>query len=276
MRMAKVGGAWIHYEWGGDEGGDARSAKAPVLVLAHALGTDLRIWEPLAKALLGIPVRLLLWDIRGHGLSSLPGPGFAIEDHVADLVGLMDRLGIARAVTGGVSIGGMIALAAAAHYPERVAGVVAMASLPSFGTPESWKQRIRLIEERGLEAIADETMARWFAATTRARRGDEIVGWRCLLARTPQEGYLANCRLLAETDIGGDLARIAAPTLLISGAEDPACTPAAMSAHLASQIKRARLETVERAAHLVAIDRPDAVARLLCDFLEEIGEAYPS
>ncbi|RMF13786.1 MAG: alpha/beta fold hydrolase, partial [Alphaproteobacteria bacterium] len=247
MRMAKVGGAWIHYEWrGGDGGGGARSAKAPVLVLAHALGTDLRIWEPLAEALLGAPVRLLLWDIRGHGLSSLPGPGFAIEDHVADLSGLMDRAGVGRAILGGVSIGGMIALAAAARHPERVAGIVTMASLPRFGSPESWDERIRLVEERGLESIADETMARWFAATTRTCRGDEIVGWRSLFTRSPRDGYLANCRALARADIGDDLARIAVLTLLIAGAEDPTCTPAAMSARLASQIERARLETVER------------------------------
>jgi len=237
----------------------------PVLVLAHALGMDLRMWEPLLGALDGrIPV--VVWDTLGHGLSALPADGLTIDDQIDALAALLDGLGIARAVVGGISMGGMIALGSAARGDPRIAGVVGMATALRFGDAAMWAARIAAVESGGLAAITDQTMARWFARRTHESRRDEILAWRTLFARGYRPGYLANCRALAEADLTAEADRIRAPVLLLAGAEDPGPGPEPTAA-LADTLPHAQAVTITDAAHLLAIDQPQATADAVLDFV---------
>ena len=260
MEILPCASGWIHLARHGARAG----AKRPPLVLAHALGMDLRMWEPLVAAL-DERVPVVVWDTLGHGLSALPENGITIDDQIDALAALLDHLGCARAVAGGISMGGMIALGLAARGDPRVIGVIGMATALRFGDAASWTQRIAAVEAGGLEAIADGTMARWFARRTHAARAHEILGWRTLFTRGPVSGYLANCRALAAADLTERAPQIRVPVLLLAGAEDPGPGPQPTAA-LAARLPDARAVTIADAAHLLAIDQPAATAEAILGF----------
>ena len=254
MQILRIEKGWIHFRRL-----DSRTgfADRPVLVLAHALGMDLRMWEPLLAALDGrLPV--VVWDTLGHG-------------QIDALVALLDGLGIAQAVVGGISMGGMIALGAAARGDPRIGGVIGMATALRFGDAAMWAERIAAVESGGLERIADQTMARWFARRTHENRPDEILAWRTLFARGWQTGYLANCRALARADLSACAQRVVAPVLLLAGAEDPGPGPGPTAA-LAAKLPDAQTMTIADAAHLLAIDRPVATADAILRFVMRRAE----
>lgn len=110
-------GIRLHYI---DHGGTG-----PILVMTHGLTANAHSFDGLAKAL-GMEVRLIAVDLRGRGLSDKPDTGYAMEDHAADILGLLDHLGLDRALIGGHSFGGLLTYHIAAHHPERVRRCVIM------------------------------------------------------------------------------------------------------------------------------------------------------
>ena len=110
-------GIRLHYI---DHGGNG-----PILVMTHGLTANAHSFDGLAKAL-GLEVRLIAVDLRGRGLSEKPDTGYAMEDHAADILGLLDHLGLDRAFIGGHSFGGLLTYHIAAHHPERVRRCVIM------------------------------------------------------------------------------------------------------------------------------------------------------
>lgn len=233
-------------------------AEAPVLVLLNSLGTDLRMWEPQAAALRD-EFRVVRLDTRGHGGSPVPDGPWTLADLGGDVLGLLDSLGIAKASFAGVSLGGATALWIAAHAPERVERLFACFTSPYFGPPEPWLQRAAIVRAEGVEAVADGVLDRWFTAAIdpdlRARMREMIVA-------TPPAGYAAATEVVAHLDLRDDLGRITAPTLVISGSEDPACPPEIGRA-LAAGIPGAEFAELEGAAHLGSVERPEAVTDLI-------------
>lgn len=233
-----------------------------LVLLANSLGTDLRLWDA-ALPLLPSGLRFARFDKRGHGLSDLGGaPG--IEDLADDAAALVDALG-APAIVVGVSIGGLIAQSLAARRPDLVTALVLCNTAARVGTPESWQARIDQVERRGLPAIAEGILERWFAPAFRA--APEAAPWRNMLARTPADGYVACCRALARADLTESARRIGCPVLMIAGAHDGA-TPPEVVEGTARLIPGARLEVLE-AGHLPMIDAPAAFAGAVAPFLEE-------
>ena len=231
---------------------------APVLVLLNSLGADLRMWEPQAAALRG-ELRLVRLDTRGHGDSPVPAGPWTLADLGGDVLALLDSLGIERASFAGVSLGGSTAVWLAAHAPERVDRVLACFTAAWFGSPDPWLKRAEIVRAKGVEAVADAVIDRWFTEEVdpglRARMREMIVA-------TPPEGYAAATEVVAHLDLREDLGRITAPTLVVSGAEDPACPPEVGRA-LAAGIPGAEFVEVEGAAHLGNLERPDAVTALI-------------
>jgi 3-oxoadipate enol-lactonase len=237
-------------------------AEAPVLVLLNSLGTDLRMWEPQAAALRD-ELRLVRVDTRGHGASPVPDPPWTLADLGGDVLALLDSLGIERASFAGVSLGGATAVWIAAHAPERVERLFACFTSAWFGPPDPWLARAATVRAEGVEAVADAVLDRWFTEQVdpdlRARMREMIVA-------TPPEGYTAATEVVAHLDLREDLGRITAPTLVISGSEDPACPPDVGRA-LAAGIPGAEFVELEGVAHLGSVERPDAVTDLIRDRL---------
>ena len=238
-------------------------AGAPTLVLGNSLGTTVAMWEPQLPALTG-RFRVVRYDHRGHGGSPVPDGPYSLAELGADLLSLLDRLGLARVHLGGLSLGGMVAMWVAAHAPKRVDRLALLCTSARLGPPEMWVQRAETVLAHGVEAIADMMVGRWFTPAF-AATSPEVVAWaRKQLTDTPASGYAACCAAVQTMDLVPVLGSITAPTLVIAGAEDPA-TPPEHARVIAAGIPNVRLEIVPDAAHLANVEQPGAVNRLLLD-----------
>jgi 3-oxoadipate enol-lactonase len=236
-------------------------ADAPVLVLSNSLGSMLTMWDPQIAALTE-HFRVVRYDLRGHGASPVPPGPYDIADLGADLLGLMDHLGIEKPHLCGLSLGGMASMWVAAHMPERVGRLILCSTSAWFGNPENWLERAATVRRQGTEAVADTVVGRWFTPGFAARHADQVGRMRSMIAATPAEGYASCCEVVAKTDLRPSLPSIAAPTLVIAGAQDPA-VPLEQAEQLANGIPDAHLAVVEDAAHLANVEKPYEVTELI-------------
>lgn len=233
-------------------------AAAPPLLLLNSLGTDLRMWDAQAAALRD-EFRVIRCDARGHGDSPYAAAPWTLADLGADVLRLLDLLAVERASVAGVSLGGATALWLAAHAPERVERLIPCFTSAYFGPPDPWLQRAATVRAEGVAAVGEAVVGRWLTA---AVDPDLRTRMKAMLEATPADGYAAATEVVAHLDLRDDLAAIAAPTLVVSGAEDPACPPEAGRA-LAAGIPGADFVELAGAAHLGNVERPDAVTDLI-------------
>jgi 3-oxoadipate enol-lactonase len=226
----------------------------PVLFL-HSLGCDLSMWEAQAQALAG-PFRVLRFDMRGHGASGAPAGEYTMERLACDALAVLDAANAERAHVCGISLGGVAAQWLAIHAPDRVNKLVLANTAARIGTYESWQARRDTVSERGLEAIADLALARFFSEGFRAASPGVANGIRRILLRTDPHGYTACCAALQHCDLRNDLGRVTAPTLVIGSTLDVSTLPAEAQA-LAGLITGARLAILE-SAHLSNVEQPEA------------------
>jgi 3-oxoadipate enol-lactonase len=165
-------------------------------------------------------------------------------------------------------MGGMVGQAFALEHPTRLDRLVIANSTSSYG-PEghpNWQKRIELVEQGGLAAIRDMVAQRYFTDAFRRDHADVVKTVMDRFMETPKDGYLGCCDAIQDLDFSRRLGAIRAPTLVIAGRED-AGTPVAMSEVMAKGIPGAKLEVLEGASHLSAVEKPDAFARLVLSFL---------
>jgi 3-oxoadipate enol-lactonase len=239
---------------------------APLLVLGPSLGSNLSTWDPQAAAL-SDSFRVVRYDHRGHGGSPAPPGPYEIADLGGDVLGLLDALGAERAHLGGLSLGGMVAMWIAIHAPERVDRIVLCCTSARLGPPEMWQDRVRTIREQGLAAVAPPVVERWITAAGHAADPERTRRLEAMLASNDPDGYAACCGAIERMDLTGDLPAIAAPALVIGGAEDRSTPPEEHAARIAAAIPGARLEILEGAAHMANVERPDAVTDLIREHL---------
>lgn len=255
----------IALDWGHLHYRESGEAEAPALIFVNSLGTDLRMWQAVGDLL--PEFRLIGFDKRGHGLSATPKADWSVEDIGADVIALMDHLGIEKAVVAGCSVGGMVAQSLAYAHPVRLHGVVISNSAPKIGTAEMWASRMEAIRSGGLIALCDNILERWFAPAFRESLAARP--WRVMLEHADVEGYLGTCRALAKADLRGTTPKIAIPVLVFAGTEDGS-TPVALVTEMAASIPRARLKVFEGSGHIPAIDNPEGVAAEIRAFMETI------
>lgn len=234
---------------------------APPLVLLCSLGSTVDMWAPQRRELTG-EHKVISLDTRGHGGSPVPDGPYSVADLGTDVLGTLDELGVARAAFAGVSLGGATAQWIALHAPERVAALALLCTSARFGDPEPWWERAATVRAGGAQAVAGTVVGRWFSARYATAQPATVEHMRAMIAATPTEGYAACCEAIAGWDAVDDLHRIAAPTLVVGGVEDPA-TPPEHQEILARGIPRARLEIVDDAAHLASYQRPEIVTPLI-------------
>jgi 3-oxoadipate enol-lactonase len=239
-------------------------AGAPVLLLSNSLGTSLEAWEPQVEALRDT-FQVLRYDTRGHGKSSVPPGPYSIAQLGADVVHLLDHLGIDRAHMCGLSMGGITAMWIAIHHPGRVDRLVLSNTAAWIGPSSNWTDRAAAVERDGVAPIASAVVARWLTAEYALSYREHVAALEAMLSATPQAGYAASCLAVRDNDLRGDVARIRAPTLVISGSADLP-TPPADGQFLAAQIPGARFVEL-RAAHLSNQELPEEFSALLCEFL---------
>lgn len=239
---------------------------APVVAFSNSLGTTLAMWDAVVPRLAD-RYRILRYDTRGHGKSATRDAPAEIDDLAGDLLRLLDDLGIARIHGVGLSLGGMTMQALASSKPDRVASLTLMATAAHMPSEASWNERAATVRESGTQAIVEATLGRWFTPGFAERRPDVVDPIRAAFTACDAAGYAVCCGAIGRMDLRPLLSAITAPTLVVAGREDPA-TPPAMAEEICRGIAQAELVTLPRAAHLLAVERPDAAGAYLAQFLE--------
>ncbi|WP_460867115.1 bifunctional 3-oxoadipate enol-lactonase/4-carboxymuconolactone decarboxylase PcaDC [Rhodococcus aerolatus] len=240
-------------------------ADAPVVVLLGSLGSTRAMWDPQVGPL-SRRHRVVRVDLPGHGGTALPDHELTAADLGAAVLAVLDHLGVARAHVVGLSLGGVTGQWLAVHEPTRVASLALLCTSAHFGGATSWTDRAAAVRAGGTASIAEAVVERWFTPGLAARDPRLVADARAMVAATPDDGYAACCEVLAAWDARPDLGRIAVPTLVIGGSEDPA-TPPEHQRVIADGVVGARLEVVEGAAHLANLEAAGAVTALLLEHL---------
>ncbi|MEY4721142.1 MAG: 3-oxoadipate enol-lactonase [Pseudomonadota bacterium] len=239
-------------------------ADAPVLVLSNSLGTAMAMWDDQVSAL-SRHFRVLRYDTRGHGASSVMPGDYSLDRLGRDVIGLLDALGIESAHFCGLSLGGMTGQWLGVHAPDRIDRLVIANSSSFMGPPESWQQRMNTVRDQGMAAITQAVLDRWFTPAFAAIAAPGLERTRAQLLATSADGYAGCCAAIRDMDLRPVVHLIHRPTLVIAGSQDPA-TPPDHARAIATAIAGARLVSLE-AAHLSNIEQPAAFTAALLDFL---------
>jgi 3-oxoadipate enol-lactonase len=222
------------------------------VVLSNALGTNRHLWDAQVAAL-APHVRVLQYE---HGVRS------SVDELGGDVMRLLDDEGVERASFCGVSLGGAVGMWLAAHAPERVDRLVLACTSARFDGADSYRDRAVRVRAEGTAPFVDATLDRWF--TPRFRDRDRF---RAMLLDAPRDAYAACCEAVAAWDFRDRLGEIAAPTVVVAGAEDPS-TPPEHAERIVEGIPDARLIVLDEAAHLANVEQADRFNAVL---LEELA-----
>lgn len=257
MPTTETDGATIHYEIAGMDG-------APWLVFSNSLGTDLSMWNAQVAAL-GDRFRILRYDSRGHGKSSVPAGAYTIDRLGRDALAVMDAAGVETASFCGLSKGGMVGMWLGVHAPRRIERLALCNTAAHMPPPSMWDQRIEAANTQGMEALADGVIERWFTPDFRSRAPEAVDRVRDMLLTTSGAGYAGCCAAIRDMDQREAIPTIRAPTLVIAGIHDPA-TPPDKAEEIAGAVSGSKLVSLE-AAHLSNIEKEADFTRTLAAFV---------
>ncbi|HUL05442.1 MAG TPA: 3-oxoadipate enol-lactonase [Candidatus Acidoferrum sp.] len=257
---ASVNGIEIDYDLTGPE-------KAPVVMLSHSLACARAMWEPQLPALTK-DYRVLNYDMRGHGRTSVPAPPYSFAALTADVVGLLDHLRIDKVAFVGLSIGGMIGQHLAIQHANRLRCAVlccTTSAIPVTVRPV-WDERIAAVEASGMAAVLSGTLERWFTAPYRAAHPDVIEWISGMIRNTPVKGFVGCGRAIQGLDITAELPKIKLPVLILAGEKDPGIPPA-MSEVIRAGIAGSEYTVVKDAAHIANVEQAEAFTKAVTAFL---------
>jgi len=251
---------------------EPRNGKAPrhTVVLSHAIGCDLTMWDGLANQL-AQDSRVIAYDHRGHGSSESPAGPYTMADLADDAAALLRELDTGPVVWVGLSMGGMVGQELALRHPALVRALVLANTTSGYpqAARDAWEQRIATVNESGIEAIADAVMGRYFHDGFRAAHAATVARFRRRVVSTDTVGYTGCCNAVGTVDTTVRLASINVPALVIAGELDQG-TPIDMSQTLADGIPNARLEILHAASHLSYIEQPDAFSHAVSTFIADL------
>ena len=248
----------------------------PVVVLIHGFPLCGRMWEPQMEALAQAGYRVVAPDLPGFGASP-PLDEMASMDAYADaVIALLDRLGIERAVVGGMSMGGYVLLNLVERYPQRLLAALYLVTRAAADDSAGKARRSELAGEvRGgnREAVAEVFEKLLFAPGTPQRQPrliDRVRGW--MEAAAPEGAAAALLAMRSRKDYLATLPELQVPALVV-GAEMDLAIPPAHAAALAAGLPAAELHIVAAAGHMANLEQPGVFNRILLDFLVRQGIA---
>lgn len=259
MRV-QAGDIKINYELSGNESG-------PVVMMSHSLGSSSIMWGPQLAAL-ETRYRVLRFDTRGHGDSDVTRGAYSMDQLGADAVALLDALRIDRVHFVGLSMGGMIAQCLGLHHKDRLNSLVlcdTAADMPEDAQPV-WQERIDDARAKGMEALVEGTLQRWFTEPYLARGSAWVDRIREQFVNTPVDGFVGCSEAIRRLGYLEKLSDVRLPTLVIVGEEDPG-TPVEAAEAIHSRIRGSQLVVIPSAAHLSNIEQADRFNQALSAFL---------
>jgi 3-oxoadipate enol-lactonase len=262
---ARINGFDMHYEVAGEG--------TPVLFV-HGYPFDGSMWQPQVEAL-SDGARLIMPDLRGCGRSTATPPPYSMDLYADDLKGLLDHLGIERAVLAGLSMGGYISFAFYRKYADRVQALALLDTRPQADSPEARENRKKAAEtarNEGAAAIAKGLIPKLFSPKTLESQSPVVDQVRQMMERQEVEGIVgALTAMMDRPDSTPTLAQITCPTLIVVGADD-VLTPPDASRQMHEAIQGSQLEIIPDAGHLSTMEQPDRVNRILGNWLRGMGD----
>ena len=245
--------------------------EGPAVVLLHAFPLDSRMFEPQAEALAGLR-RLITPDYPGFGRSPHSPAQPDMRYYAEGVRGLLDRLGLERAVLGGVSMGGYVVFECLRIFPERISGLILANTRPepdSEEIKENRREMARRVAEEGVGVLIELQLRRLLAPETLESNEKVVEKVRAMILENNPSGVVAALGAMRERPNATPLlGKIEVPTLVIGGAEDGLSSPEVTGA-MAKKIPRSRHVTLPRAGHLANLEAPEDFNAALKEFLEE-------
>jgi pimeloyl-ACP methyl ester carboxylesterase len=240
------------------------------VVLIHGVGLNKEMWGGQVVGLADT-YQVIVYDMLGHGASPRPPANIDLKGYAEQLLELLDHLHLEKVAVIGFSMGGLIARAFALHFPQRLEALVVLNSV--FNRSE--QQRAGVIErtaqaaEHGPDANAEAALSRWFSLEYQGANPAQIKALRQTLAENDPQGYLTTYSLFATQDMyrAEDLGSLTMPTLIATGELDPGST-AQMARQLAQKIPDAEVVVLEQQRHMMPMESPRLVNRMLLEFLD--------
>jgi 3-oxoadipate enol-lactonase len=250
-----LSGASIHYEVRGRSNG-------PGLLFCNALGTSAELWWRQVAAF-EPEFKVVTFDLPGHGRStgqsSIPP---SIEQLGLAALGVLDAAGLPSASVCGLSIGGMTGIWLAAHHPHRVERLVLASTAPELGPAERWVERAADVRAEGMQTVLDRALGRWFTPGYLDTDPEAAAVLHRMVESCSAEGYAAACLALAAADLRPVLPLVTAPTIVVSGQDDPAIAQETTRS-LGEAVGGLPPVVIEGASHLLNMEQATAFNELL-------------
>lgn len=274
MAEFRRGDAVIHYT---DTGAPDGRPDAPCVFFGHGLLFSGWMFEPQIAALRD-RYRCVAIDWRGQGGSSASAGGYDMESLADDATALIEHLGLAPVHYVGLSMGGFVGQRIAARKPHLVRSLTLLDTSAGPEDPDKARQykllgAVYLLT--GIRPLRKKVLPLMFGPAFLADPASAAVlsEWERRLGRCRRSGISKAVRGVADRSaVESEIGAITAPTLIVVGADD-AATPVAKSRRIAELITDSRLEVVPRAGHTSTLEQPEAVTRLIRDFLESLPDS---
>ena len=245
----------------------------PRLALIHSLALSGAMWDQTIAELAGT-AEILVHDCRGHGQSERrPGP-YTVELFADDLAAIFDACGWSSATVAGCSMGGCVAQAFAAAYPQRVRGLALIDTTAWYGptAPQDWKARGARAAKDGLASMAEFQLSRWFSDDFRQSHPEIARQMMEIFLGNDPACYQATCEMLGNADLRAALPAFRMSVSVIVGEEDYA-TPVAMAEYLHESIANSTLTVIPGARHTTPVECPREIAAILGDLVGKSAAA---
>jgi 3-oxoadipate enol-lactonase len=240
-------------------------ADRPVLVLSNSIGTTMQMWARQLPQLL-VHFRVLRYDTRGHGRSSVPDGAYSLDRLGRDVIELLDALELGKVHFLGLSLGGFVGQWLGVHAPERIDRLVLSNTSPYLGPAAQWDERIaQTLQAPDMGQIAETFLGNWFPASMRESQDPLVDEFRAMLLGTDPRGLAGSFAVVRDADLRRTNALIPHPTLVIAGRDDTV-TLASHGEQIASTIPGARLAVLP-AVHLSNVELPGQFMDTVLGFL---------
>lgn len=257
----KTNGVDTAYRFDGPENGH-------VVLMSNSLMSNHRMWDWTIPALTD-KYRVLRYDMRGHGASGTTTPPYNMAQLADDVVALMDGLKLKKVHFVGLSMGGMIGQQMGARYADRVHSLTLCNTGSEMAPRSMWDDRLAMAKEKGIAAMVEPTLSRWFTPAFLQRAPQDIEKIKAMIAGTGLEGYTGCASAVRDMAQSVMLLKIKTPTLIIAGKQDPATTVDHATV-LNRLIEGSKLAVIDQAAHLSNIEQPQAFNKAMREFIDSV------